>query len=248
MNSTLHALPVLRDNVVWIWQRGSDAVVVDPAIAAPVREYLHGLGLTLQAVLQTHHHQDHIGGTLDLLKAWPEAEVVASVDDRDRIPFQTVSVQGGEQITMLGTTVKVIDVAAHTRAHIAFSIDAASDPPIGPVLFCGDTLFAGGCGRLFEGSAADMYIALQRLNTFPADTKVCCAHEYTESNLRWAAQQRPDDSLIAARLNEVQQRRSRGELTLPTTLGLERVSNLFLQADDASALAELREHKDAWQG
>ena len=248
MNSTLHALPVLRDNVVWIWQRGSDAVVVDPAIAPPVREYLHGLGLTLQAVLQTHHHQDHIGGTLDLLKAWPEAEVVASIDDRDRIPFQTVSVQGGEQITVLGTTVKVIDVAAHTRAHIAFSIDAASDPTIGPVLFCGDTLFAGGCGRLFEGSAADMYIALQRLNAFPADTKVCCAHEYTESNLRWAAQQRPDDSLIAARLNEVQQRRRRGELTLPTTLGLERVSNLFLQADDAGALAELREHKDAWQG
>ena len=107
-------------------------------------------------------------------------------------------------------------------------------------------------GMNWQGSGPfpdlDMYIALQRLNTFPADTKVCCAHEYTESNLRWAAQQRPNDSSIAARLNEVQQRRSRGELTLPTTLALERISNLFLQADDASALAELREHKDEWQG
>ena len=248
MNSTLHALPVLRDNVVWVWQRGSDAVVIDPATAAPVRQWLKKLGITLRAVLQTHHHSDHIGGTLDLLKEWPEADVVASGDDRERIPFQTVSVKGGEHIAVLGTTVEVIDVAAHTRAHIAFSISADSDPTLGPVLFCGDTLFAGGCGRLFEGSADDMYNALQRLNTLPADTKVCCAHEYTESNLRWAAQQRPTDPAIAARLHEVQQRRSRGELSLPSTLALERVSNLFLQASSPKILAELRQHKDDWQG
>ena len=248
MNSTLHALPVLRDNVVWVWQRGSDAVVIDPATAAPVRQWLKKLGLTLRAVLQTHHHSDHIGGTLDLLKEWPEADVVASGDDRERIPFQTVSVKGGEHIAVLGTTVEVIDVAAHTRAHIAFSISADSDPTLGPVLFCGDTLFAGGCGRLFEGSADDMYNALQRLNTLPADTKVCCAHEYTESNLRWAAQQRPTDTAIAARLHEVQQRRSRGELSLPSTLALERVSNLFLQANSPKTLAELRQDKDDWQG
>jgi len=248
MNSTLHALPVLQDNVVWLWTRGQDAVVVDPAIARPVQEWLVSRGLELKAVLQTHHHPDHIGGTLGLLEHWPMAAVVASAQDRERIPFQTVSVQGGDQITLLDTVVQVIDVAAHTRAHLAFAITADADPAIGPLVFSGDTLFAGGCGRLFEGSAKDMHTALQRLNALPADTKVCCAHEYTEANLHWAAQQRPSDPAIAARLQDVRERRARGELSLPSSIALERTTNLFLQADSADALAQLRQHKDCWTG
>uniref|UniRef100_UPI00351228DE FAD-linked oxidase C-terminal domain-containing protein n=1 Tax=Sphingobium abikonense TaxID=86193 RepID=UPI00351228DE len=128
------------------------------------------------------------------------------------------------------------DVAAHTRAHLAFVITADADPAVGPLVFSGDTLFAGGCGRLFEGSASDMHTALQRLTALPAETKVCCAHEYTEANLRWAVEQRPDDSTIAARLEDVRQRRSRGELSLPSSIALERATNLFLQADTPDVL------------
>ena len=248
MNSTLHALPVLQDNVVWVWTRGQEAVVVDPAVASPVQDWLTSRGLELKAVLQTHHHPDHIGGTLALLQHWPTADVVASANDRERIPFQTISVKGGDQLRLLNTDGQVIDVAAHTRAHLAFVITADADPAVGPLVFTGDTLFAGGCGRLFEGSASDMHTALQRLNALPAETKVCCAHEYTEANLRWAVEQRPDDSTIAARLEDVRQRRSRGELSLPSSIALERATNLFLQADTPDALAELRVHKDRWRG
>ena len=150
MHSSLHALPVLQDNVIWIWVRGAEAVVIDPAVAPPVREWLDERQLSLAAVLQTHHHADHIGGTPELLKRWPEAAVIASAEDRERIPFQTMPVRDGDQITVLGDEVVVLDVAAHTRAHIAFFIPNPEGGEIGPLLFCGDTLFSGGCGRLFE--------------------------------------------------------------------------------------------------
>ena len=248
MNSSVHALPVLRDNIVWILIRGQHAVVVDPATAAPVRDWLQERGLELRAVLQTHHHPDHIGGTGELLATWPKAEVIASGQDRDRIPFQTISVEGGDRLTVIDTPIEVIDVAAHTRAHIAFYVDEADDPAIGPVLFCGDTLFSAGCGRVLEGTAADMHRALQRINRLPADTAICCAHEYTEANLRWAVQQRPENAVLASRLKDVEQKRRQGELTLPSTLRIERATNLFLQASSATELAQLRQHKDDWRG
>ena len=242
-------LPVLQDNVIWIWVRNGMAVVVDPAVAQPVIDWLSHRDLALEAILQTHHHADHIGGTPELLEHWPEANVVAAAADLERIPFQTMSVKAGMQLDLLGQPVQVIDVKAHTRAHLAFVLPegaAPTDPT--PALFCGDTLFAGGCGRLFEGSAADMHQALDRLNRLPGSTRVHCAHEYTEGNLRWAHALRPDNTAIAARLAAVTDQRSRGELTLPSTIDKERDTNLFLQACSSEELAELRSHKDSWRG
>ena len=247
MHSSLHALPVLQDNVIWLWVRGRNAAVVDPAVAAPVQDWLEKHQLQLQTVLQTHHHADHIGGTPELLERWPEATVVAAGADRERIPFQTVSVGDGDRITVLDQPVDVLDVAAHTRAHIAFYVPVDPAEEQRPMLFCGDTLFAGGCGRLFEGSPAQMHRAMQRLATLPETTQVCCAHEYTEANLAWSVEQRPEDQAIAERYRTVQAMRSRGELTLPSSIGLERSTNLFMRAETAEDLAVLRSHKDHWR-
>ena len=247
MHSSLHALPVLQDNVIWAWIRGTDAVVIDPAVASPVRDWLEQRQLNLAAVLQTHHHADHIGGTPELLKRWPKAEVIASADDQERIPFQTMSVREGEQITLLETQVDVLDVAAHTRAHIAFFVPNQQDKAMGPVLFCGDTLFGAGCGRLFEGTPQQMHQALQKLAELPENTKVCCAHEYTEANLRWAVEQRPGDAVLAERLRDVCALRAKGDLSLPSNIEVERRTNLFMQASTATELGQLRNHKDQWQ-
>ncbi len=247
MQSSLHALPVLQDNVVWIWVRGAEAVVVDPAVAEPVIDWLQQRQLQLSAVLQTHHHVDHIGGTPGLLQRWPDASVVAAAADRSHIPFQTISVSDGDQVSVLGRSLAVLDVAAHTAAHIAFVIHEREDVDLGPVLFCGDTLFSGGCGRLFEGTPADMHRALGRLAKLPESTQVCCAHEYTEGNLLWATQQAPEDAAIRQRYETVVALRRRGELSLPSSIGEERRSNLFMRAESAEQLGRLRHHKDQWR-
>ena len=245
----IHPVAVLNDNIVWIWVHGDQAIVIDPAVAEPIVDWLEMRGLQLVAVLQTHHHSDHIGGTPGLLQRWPSAEVVASADDQERIPFQTRSVRDGDEIQLLGRPVKVLDVRAHTRAHIAYWLpQEASSTSVNSVLFCGDTLFSGGCGRLFEGTPADMHRALQRLGSLPPETLVCCAHEYTEGNLRWAAQQIPDDAVITNRLKEVQAIRRSGSLTLPSSIEEEWRTNLFLRATSSEQLGRLRQHKDNWRG
>ena len=245
----IHPVAVLNDNIVWIWVHGDQAIVIDPAVAEPIVDWLEMRGLQLFAVLQTHHHSDHIGGTPGLLQRWPSAEVVASADDQERIPFQTRSVRDGDEIQLLGRPVKVLDVRAHTRAHIAYWLpQEASSTSVNSVLFCGDTLFSGGCGRLFEGTPADMHRALQRLGSLPPETLVCCAHEYTEGNLRWAAQQIPDDAVITNRLKEVQAIRRSGSLTLPSSIEEEWRTNLFLRATSSEQLGRLRQHKDNWRG
>ncbi len=245
----IHPVAVLNDNIVWVWVNGDQAVVVDPAVAEPVIDWLNKRRLQLVAVLQTHHHADHIGGTPELLQQWKTAAVVAAADDIKRIPFQTVSVRDGDEIELLEKPVRVMDVRAHTRAHIAFWLPkgVGSNNPTS-VIFCGDTMFSGGCGRLFEGTPADMHRALQKLGSLPSETLVYCAHEYTEGNLRWAAQQIPNDALIQTRLNEVRAKRQSGCLTLPTSIAEEWRSNLFLRATSCEQLARLRQHKDSWNG
>lgn len=244
--SSIHALPVLSDNIIWIWVRGDRAVVIDPALAKPVQNWLQARGLALEAILQTHHHSDHIGGTLKLLMEWPNASVIAASADHKRIPFQTISVVDSDQINLLGRPVEIIDVAAHTRAHVAYYLPPEQNDGVQGSLFCGDTLFGAGCGRLFEGSAADMHRALQRLDSLPAATLIYCAHEYTESNLRWAHSVAPHDEAIKTRLNQVIKTRKQGQLSIPTNLALERQTNLFLKAKTVEELSKLRLHKDQW--
>ena len=241
-------IPVLSDNYVFVLhgEGPGPAAVVDPAVAEPVIAWLEERGLELEAILHTHHHHDHIGGAAGLLQRWPEAAVIASANDRARIPHQSQGVQGGEALAVLGRRVEVLAVPGHTAHHIAFYLPALGEES--GHLFCGDTLFAGGCGRLFEGTPEQMHQSLQQLAALPGDTLVWCAHEYTAGNLRWAAAECPAQEAITARLAAVEALRARGEATIPSNIALERATNLFVQAADADSLRRLRGRKDLWQG
>lgn len=243
----LALLPVLRDNLVPILHNGHQAAVVDPAVAEPVAGWLQERGLELVAILHTHHHSDHIGGTPGLLKLWPAAAVVAAADDRRRIPLQTLGVGDGDRLHLLGRCLQVLAVPGHTLQHLAYWLE----PPEGEAggdLFCGDSLFAAGCGRMFEGTAEQMQGSLQRLAALDPATRVWCAHEYTEANLRWAVAVAPEDEGIRDRLEQVQQLRRQGGCTIPSTIALERRTNLMLRAADPASFARLRRHKDGFQG
>jgi hydroxyacylglutathione hydrolase len=239
-------LPVLRDNYVMVLHDDHQAVVVDPAVAAPVAAWLEAQQLELVAVLQTHHHSDHIGGTVELLRRWPNARVYAAAADRERIPFQSDSLGDGDRFMLLGRAVEVMAVPGHTSAHLAYYLPGG--PGYQPELFCGDTLFAGGCGRLFEGTPAQMHDSLQRLAALPADTRVWCAHEYTQTNLRWALSRRPEDRPIVERLAAVTDQRAAGRPTVPSSIGLERATNLFVRSGSVAELADLRASRNDWTG
>jgi hydroxyacylglutathione hydrolase len=227
-------IPVLSDNYVFVLHGASPgpAVVVDPAVAEPVISWLEQRGLELSAILHTHHHHDHIGGTQGLLQRWPKAAVIASGADQARIPLQTRAVQGGDQLELLGRSVAVLAVPGHTAHHIAFYLPPAGDDG----------------GRLFEGTPQQMHASLQALTALPEATKVWCAHEYTAGNLRWAAVQCPGDGAIQERLAVVEALRARNEPTIPSSIGLERATNLFVRAADADTLRKLRGSKDLWKG
>ena len=240
----IHGIPIFKDNIVWVIVREKEAIVVDPGLCYPIETWLKRREISLTGILQTHHHSDHIGGTNDLLKIWPESAVVAAKQDLIRIPFQTISVRNNDQLNLMGLSIKVIEVIGHTNAHIAFHIEFESK---NPVLFVGDTLFGAGCGRVFEGTARDMHQALNRINSFPQNTQIYCAHEYTESNLRWASSIDPKDELIKERLLKVSKKRQKGLLSIPTTLEEERRTNLFLRAKSLEEFKNLRKRKDSWK-
>ena len=242
---TIHPITVLQDNIVWVWVHNCNAVVVDPSISSPVKEWLTNKNLSLQAILQTHHHNDHIGGTQELIKSWPNAKVIASKKDLKRIPFQTFSVENNDIFYLLDGEIKVIEVNGHTNNHIAFYISKKNAK--NNILFPGDTIFGGGCGRLLEGTPSQMFKSLNKLNSLPENTKIYSAHEYTENNLKWALSLKSNNISIIKRLKLVQNKLQHGFPSLPSTISEERKTNLFLRAKNVEELTELRQHKDNWK-
>jgi len=213
-------IPAFNDNYLWLLARGETAAVVDPGDAEPVLQRLQQSALTLEAILVTHHHGDHVGGVAALARA-TGARVYGPRDEP--IPARDVALSGGDRIEVLGVAFDVLDVAGHTRGHVAYYA------PVQRWLFCGDTLFAAGCGRLFEGTAEQMSASLARLAALPADTQVYCAHEYTLSNLRFALAVEPDNVALHRRQHDCMALRQRGAPTLPSTIGEERATNPFLR-------------------
>jgi len=210
-------------------------LVVDPGDAAPVLAALRRQALELGAILVTHHHGDHVGGVADLLHALGSVPVFGPAQEKLPVPVRRV--RGGDMVQALGGPWQVLDVPGHTSGHIAFYSAAAQHAP---VLFCGDTLFSGGCGRLFEGTPAQMQASLDALAALPDNTLVCCAHEYTLSNLRFAQAVEPDNAPLAQYLRQCQQLRDNQQPTLPATLAVERAINPFLRTRQSSVAAAAR--------
>lgn len=224
----LIALPAFDDNYLWTLA-GDDgaAVVVDPGDAGPILAAA-GAGLRPVAVLVTHHHGDHIGGLPALLDRWPS--LVIHAPDDARIAGATARVADGDRVEALGLTFETLAVPGHTRSHVAYVCAAPGDAD-GGLLFCGDTLFSLGCGRLFEGTPAQMLASLDRLAALPGDTRVCCAHEYTASNAAFALAVDPENAALRARADAVRALRAAGASTLPSTIAQERATNPFLRCD-----------------
>ena len=253
-------LPAFTDNYIWMLHDGRQAAVVDPGDAAPAFQALERLGLRLQAILVTHHHPDHVGG-VDALRDATGAVVYGPA--RERIPEPLVRLAQGDMVDALGLRFTVIDVPGHTAGHIAYY---APDLDGAPLLFCGDTLFSGGCGRLFEGTPAQMLHSLDQLAALPGDTRVCCTHEYTLSNLKFARAVEPGNAALLHYSSQCEALRARGEPTLPSRMALERDINPFLrvrvptvaqaargydaqadQDDAAAVLAALRQWKNEFR-
>lgn len=236
---TAKSVPILSDNYAWLLtDSGSGAVaIVDPAEVAAVAAAIDAAGGRLDLILLTHHHGDHIAGT-DEIRARYGAKVVGAAADAHRLPKLDIAVSPGDTVTLGRSVAQVIDTPGHTRGHISFYF------PDGGVLLCADTLFSLGCGRLLEGTAAEMFASLAKLAALPPDTLVCAGHEYTESNARFAVHVDPHNAALRAYVERVKQWRASGTPTLPSRLADELQCNPFLRAPDVATLADLRARKD----
>ncbi len=227
-------IPAFKDNYIWLLTRGGDAFVVDPGDAAPVLAVLASARLRLSGILITHHHADHQGGVAELVERY-RPQVFAPANES--ITGCNRPLSGGETLDVLGEAVRVMAVPGHTRGHLAYAAPG--------VLFCGDTLFGAGCGRLFEGSPEEMTASLAAISDLPDETQVYCAHEYTAMNLPFALAVEPENEALLARLANVSARRAAGLATVPLTLGEEKATNPFLRCDQPAVVAAARTREPA---
>ncbi len=235
MISQIHPLPAFRDNYIWTLagDNGRAACVVDPGDAAPVIAFLDAGGLRLADILITHHHMDHTGGLRELIGRYrPRVFGPAGIAGIDR------TLAEGDLIEVFGVDFRVLEVPGHTLDHIAYFHDGSRHDT--PILFCGDTLFAAGCGRLFEGAPAQMLDSLRKLMALPPQTAVYCAHEYTLANLRFAAAAEPRNSALRSRMTDARGKRDSGRPTLPSTIELELATNPFLRCGRPELAASAR--------
>lgn len=252
-------LPAFSDNYIWLLHNGKQALVVDPGDPAPVQAALQAHGLQLQAILVTHHHADHVGG-VDALRDATGAQVYGPA--YEVLPEPVVRVDASSQLQLLDLQWRVLEVPGHTAGHIAWYCEPPGQEPI---LFCGDTLFSGGCGRLFEGTAQQMHASLQSIATLPGNTRIACAHEYTLSNLKFAQAVEPSNGRLLQYRSQCETLRQQQRPTLPSRLDVELAINPFLRCsvqevrdsaqrfrpdtdpyNPASVLATLREWKNAF--
>ena len=238
----IEVVPALTDNYVWLLhdERSAETAVIDPAVDAPVLAAAERRGWGITQILNTHWHPDHVGGNLAIKQA-TGCTVTGPAAEADRIPGIDRQVSEGDRVSVGALEATVWEVPAHTAGHIAYHFDRQQ------IIFPGDTLFVMGCGRLFEGTPAQMHRNLQRLATLPGETAVYGAHEYSLSNARFSVAMAPDDQAIADRLSVIEQARGRGEITLPTSIGQEQATNLFMRAETVEEFAQLRAAKDSFR-
>jgi len=243
MTVTVRAVPCLTDNYAWLLRDEATGTVAicDPGEAAPVIAALDAAGGRCDLILLTHHHGDHVNG-VEEIRAKYGARVIGAQADAHRLPPLDTAVMPGDTVAIGETEGRVIDSPGHTLGHVAFYF------PDGDVLLCGDTLFSLGCGRLLEGTPADMFRALELLKVLPDQTLVCAGHEYTESNARFALTVEPDNAELRAKAEAVFAARAAGRPTLPAVLGQERATNPFLRAGSVERLGEIRAGKDNFRG
>jgi hydroxyacylglutathione hydrolase len=239
MTVTAQAIPMLSDNYSWLLTEGTSGKIgiVDPAEAAPAIAALEAAGLGLDMIFLTHHHPDHVGGAEEL-RARYGALIVGNRADAHRLPRLDVPVHEGALVEFGVANARVIEVPGHTLGHIAYYF---AD---GGLLFAGDTLFSMGCGRLFEGTAAQMFDSMAKFAPLPDETMLCCGHEYTAANARFALAVEPENEALQARAKEVAALRAEGLATVPVSLGVERATNPFIRADSAEVLGARRAAKD----
>ena len=224
---TISAIPAFRDNYIWAIHDERNAIIVDPGDAAPVLDFLRARNLRLTTILITHHHNDHVGGNRALLAQYPVPVYGPAGENIDTL---TVRLRENDEVELkdFALKFKVLDIPGHTSGHIAYVGDG--------VVFCGDTLFACGCGRLFEGTPAQMHQSLAKLAALPGDTKVYCAHEYTLSNIDFARAVEPDNEALLNREFAESEKRSRNIPTVPSTIALERQTNPFMRSNEPAVI------------